>query len=70
VRVRLFAVLRERAPSSVVRLVTVRPEGCAAAPTGEDADPQECLWHFKGRGRRMSVIDVRHSGRMVARRAT
>jgi hypothetical protein len=27
--------------------VTIGPEGRTAAPTGEDADPQECLWHFK-----------------------
>jgi hypothetical protein len=66
----------------VVRLVTIGPKGRAAAPTGKDADPQECPWHFKCREakpvarpqaetvRSLSVIDVRHFGSIVAGRAT
>ena len=54
----------------MVRRVTGGSRGRAAAPTGKDADPQECPWHFKGRGRSLSVIDVRHLESAVARRAT
>jgi hypothetical protein len=33
--------------------------GRSLAPAGKDADPPECLWHFKGRGRRQAVISGR-----------
>jgi len=46
----------------VVRHAAIGARGRAAAPTGKDAGPQECPWHFKGRGHSLSVIDVRHLG--------
>jgi len=39
--------------------VTLRPEDRLPAPPGKDADPQESLWDFKGRGRSMAVIGDR-----------
>jgi len=40
--------------------VTIVLQGRAAASAGKDADPQECPWHFKGRGHSLPVIDARH----------
>jgi hypothetical protein len=50
--------------------VTGGLKGRAAAPTGKDADPKESFQDFEGRGRRLSVIDVRHFRSAVAGRAT
>jgi hypothetical protein len=33
--------------------------GRSLAPSGKDADPQESLWDFKGRGRRQTAIGGR-----------
>jgi hypothetical protein len=40
-------------------LVTSHAKDRSPAPPGKDADPQESLWDFKGRGRRMAVIGDR-----------
>jgi hypothetical protein len=40
-------------------LGTLRLEDRPPAPPGKDADLQESLWDFKGRGRRMAVIGGR-----------
>jgi hypothetical protein len=37
----------------------LRLEDRPPAPPGKDADPQESLWDFKGRGRRIAVIGGR-----------
>jgi hypothetical protein len=36
-------------------LLTVRLKDWPPAPPGKDADPQESLWDFKGRGRSMAA---------------
>jgi hypothetical protein len=43
----------------VGRLVTLHPKDRPPAPPGWDADPQESLWDFKGRGRSVAVIGGR-----------
>ena len=40
-------------------LVTLHSKDRTPAPPGKDADPQESLWDFKGRGRSLAVIGVR-----------
>jgi len=40
-------------------LVTLRLKDRSPAPPGEDADLQESLWDFKGRGRSLAVIGGR-----------
>ena len=45
--------------------VTVRPEDRAPAPPGKDADPQECLWHFKGCEAKPVTSEARQCGLAV-----
>jgi len=52
----------------VVRLSTFGARGREAAPTGKDADPQECLWHFKW-STTQHVGDRRVSSRVECRKA-
>jgi hypothetical protein len=40
-------------------LVTLHAKDRSPAPLGKDADPQESLWDFKGRGHSPAVIGDR-----------
>ena len=53
---------RRSSPPAVGLLVTLRPKDRSPAPPGKDADPQESLWDFKGRGRRQAAISGRSKG--------